>query len=93
MGLCGFLWKFGGVRIYPERSVNCNSIQKEPNPGPFGDFFKRRLHNSDDNAVPMKPMNKFNHWNPIWLSGVPQGSILVYFRLYVIAEKSFCDAL
>ena len=32
-----------------------------------------------------------NHLNPIWLSGVPQGSILVYFMFYVIVGKASAD--
>ena len=29
--------------------------------------------------------------NPIWLRGVPQGSILVSFMFYVIAGKAFAE--
>ena len=35
-------------------------------------------------------MLDFSHLNPIWLSRVPQGSILVYFLSYIIVGKAFC---
>ena len=33
----------------------------------------------------------FNYLNPIWLSGVPQGSVLVSFLSYVIVGKAIAE--
>ena len=74
--------------------VNVSKLIPDEDPNAFGSPFGIKINREMDQAISkLSKLGASVHYrdylNSIWLSGVPQGSVLVYFLSYVIVGKTF----